>query len=204
MIGAGGHARVVLELLESIGRHCVGLVAPTETISVLGYPVLGSDHSLPSLRQQGIQFGVVAIGDNQLRRKCANLLRVHGFRSTPLIHPTSFVSSNARVGLGTVVMPNANICSGAILGDHVIVNTAAIVDHDTVVGDFAHVAPGVSVAGGCSIGEGALLGVGSSVVPERRIGTWATVAAGAVVTCDVDSDQMVGGVPARSLRSTES
>ncbi len=79
------------------------------------------------------------------------------------------------------------------------VNTAAVVDHQCQLGDFAHVSANVVLGGGVSVGEGSLVGIGACVLPGVVIGAWSQVGAGAVVTRDVPDGVVAYGVPARVM-----
>lgn len=201
VLGAGGHARVVIEILEELGGwDIVGCLAPEPMVrEVLGYPVLGGDDRLAELIQAGVRSAIVAVGDNRLRRKIAQRALELGVELVTAVSPSAKVSSRATLGEGVVVAPGAVINTGARLGDGVIVNTGATVDHGCQVGPYAHIAPGCHLAGDVLVGEGSLLGIGACVLPRIRIGSWAVVGAGAVVHRDVPEASTVVGVPARLL-----
>jgi UDP-perosamine 4-acetyltransferase len=207
-IGAGGHARVLLEALAaSPGIEVVGLLdADPETRGkdVLGVKVLGGDEMLPRLRREGVQHAFIAIGgthDNQPRRRAYELARREGFELLNVVHPSAVVSPSATLGDGVAVCPAAVVGAGARIGSDVIVNSGAIVEHDCVVGDHAHIASGAVLAGGVLVGSGAHIGAGASVRQGLRIGAGAVVAMGAVVVDDVSDDAVVAGVPARPMRA---
>lgn len=205
VLGAGGHAKVVIETLEEEGRYriagctCPGGVGP----ALLGYPILGGDDVLARLREEGIEYAIAAIGDNAIRRRVSLWVRELGFRLASAVSSRAAVSRHASVGEGTLVVRGAIVNAGATVGDGVIINTGATVDHDCVVGSYAHVAPGVHLAGHVCVGEGALVGVGACVLPGVRIGAWARVGAGAAVIADVPEGATVAGVPARILQGAE-
>lgn len=124
---------------------------------------------------------VIGVGDNKARmREATSLEKKYKFVS--VYHPSSSVSRLAKIGEGTVVMAGAVVQAGAKIGRHVIVNTGASVDHDCIVGDFAHIAPGVHLCGGVEVGAGALVGVGSCAVPGAKIEAWSLTKAGSVCT----------------------
>lgn len=207
-IGAGGHARVLLEMLQARGDvEVVGLLDTNPELKgakVLGVRVLGSDELLEGLRRDGVThafIGVGGTGDNDPRRRLYELARRSGFELVSLVHPSAVVSPSAALGEGTCVCPGAVVAPGAQLGRNVIVNTGAVVEHDCVVGDHAHVASGAVLAGGVTVGEGAHIGAGASVKQGVRIGPGAVVALGAAVIDDVPERAVVGGVPARPMRA---
>ncbi|MEO8584637.1 MAG: acetyltransferase [Acidobacteriota bacterium] len=193
VLGAGGHAKVVVATLQAAGIEVIGVFDDDRSrhgSDVLGVRVRGGVED--SLREKCPL--VIGVGSNRARKALAE--RIAG-EFISAIHPHAFVHPSCKIGAGSVVFAGAVIQPDTVLGEHTIVNTSASVDHDCRVGAFAHVAPGVHVCGGVEIGEGALLGVGSAVIPGRRIGAWAVLGAGSVVTKDVEPGQTVVGVPAR-------
>lgn len=203
-IGAGGHAKVVLEILRF--RKELDIVGLLETprdpakSEVLGLPILGDDNELPRLWQEGVRYafiGVGGAGDNAPRARIFQRLKDMGFQVIPAVHPDALVSPSAVLGEGIVIMAGAIINAAARIGDDVIINTGAIVEHDCVVGSHVHVAPASCMGGGVTIGERAHIGLGASLLPRVRIGERVVIGAGAVVTRDIPSDSVAMGVPAR-------
>lgn len=201
IIGAGGHAKVVLELLRDAGATIVGLTdANPLTGNLLGVPVLGDDTLLPALFERGVRSAFVALGDNHRRYEMGERVRQLGFSLVNAISPYARVSPSAQLGQGIAVMAGATINAEARIGDLSIVNTNAGVDHDAVLGAACHVGPGVALAGGVQVGRWALLGVGSSVIPGCSIGEGAVVGAGACVVRDIGPNLIAVGVPAAVVR----
>ena len=203
IIGAGGHGKVVLDVLRAAGVHRpIGFLDADPAVAntaVAGLPVLGQINLLPKLRQQKIRHAIVAIGDNRSRQSYIKSLREHGFELASAVHPTAHVSPTAKVGQGAVVCPTAVVGTEAAIADGVIVNTGAIVDHECVVGECVHLAPGVLLAGRVSVGTGAFVGLGSRVIQCLTVGEWATIGAGATVIRDVPAGVTVVGTPAKVL-----
>jgi sugar O-acyltransferase (sialic acid O-acetyltransferase NeuD family) len=195
VLGAGGHAKVVVSTLRLADWDVVAVFDDRPNIhgtTVLGVPIKGS-------LSEGPKSGcpaVIAIGNNTDRQRAATELELDWVTA---VHPRAWLDPSVVLGPGSVVFAGAVIQPDAQIGQHVVINTSVSVDHDCVIGDFAHVAPGAHLAGGIHVGQGALLGVGCTATVGVRIGDWSTVGAGAVVIRDVDDRAVVAGVPARPL-----
>jgi UDP-perosamine 4-acetyltransferase len=207
-IGAGGHAKVLLDALQVRGDvDVVGLVdsdPDLKGMKVLGVTVIGGDEALEGLRRDGVShafLGVGGTGDNEPRRRLWDLAHSHGFQLLSVIHPSAVLSPSASLGEGVCVCPGAIVGAGARLGCNVIVNSGAIVEHDCDIGDHVHVASGAVLAGGVTVGEGAHIGAGASIRQGVHVGRGALVAMGAAVVADVPDRAVVAGVPARSGRA---
>jgi UDP-perosamine 4-acetyltransferase len=205
IVGAGGHAKVVIELLWAIGGiEVVGLLAERAGQGPFGLPVLGDDGLLPVLRTQGVVAALVALGSNALRDRIGAELHALGFLLPAVIHPSAQLSPSARVSAGAVIMARACVGPLATVGEFSIINTGAIIEHDSAIGRAAHVAPGSVLAGTVSVGERALVGAGSAVRPGVTIGKDSIVGVGSAVVANVPPGAVVGGAPARLLRPVNS
>ena len=205
--GAGGHGRVVFDILNASATHnVVGFLDANEALhgsEVAGVPVLGHLNLLPKLKRKGLAGAIVAIGDNRVRRSYAQKLAAAGLKLVNAIHPSAILSKSAKLGTNIVVAPGVIVCTGATIADGVILNTGASVDHECEVGEAAHVCPGVRLAGRVTVGEGAMIGIGACVLPCLRIGAYATIGGGALVRRDVPPHATAVGVPARVIRTGE-
>lgn len=201
VIGAGGHAKVVIEAIRAGGLgELRGLIDPAPVAqNVLGVPVLGGDEMLPVLKAQDISVAVVALGNNAVRQRIGAKLRAMGFALPAIVHPTALISPSARLGEGVVVMARAVVGTETTVGDLAIINTSASIDHDNVIAAAAHVGPGCALAGNVTVGERTLVGVGSAVRPGVTIGDDVVVGAGSAVVSDVPARVTIGGAPARPL-----
>jgi sugar O-acyltransferase (sialic acid O-acetyltransferase NeuD family) len=192
VLGAGGHAKVVIGVLQSLRMPIAGVFDDDprkKGARILDIPVLGplADFDRSPSR------AVLALGDNATRKRAA----ARPGEWVTLVHERAWVHPSVRLGAGTVVMAGAVVQPDTVLGRHVIVNTGATVDHDCKLGDFVHIAPGSHLSGTTTLGEGAFLGTGSSTRQGVTIGSWAVVGAGAAVVTDLPSNVTAVGFPAK-------
>ena len=209
-LGAGGHAKVVIEILRLMGGYeLVGLLDPKRELwgtGILGIRVLGDDDLLPKLYNQGVRHAFIGLGttgDTRARRRLYEKAHRQGFQIVQAIHPQAVIGPSVEIGHGPTIMAGAVINAAVRLGDNVIVNTGAIIEHDCVIGDHVHIATGARLASTVYVGEGAHIGLSASIRQCIHIGRNAIVGAGAVVVDDVPDSVVVVGVPARILRRVE-
>lgn len=198
MMGAGGHAKVVINTLIELGID-IEAVHDDDTgkrgqllcgVEIAG-PISGLDYWVK-------RKTIMAIGDNQTRRKIVN--RFENCDWVTAIHPKATVHPSVRIGEGTVIFAGAVIQPDTIIGKHCIINTNATIDHDCIVEDYAHIGPGVCLAGNVRVGEGTFLGIGSVAIMGSAIGRWSIVGAGAAVIHDIPDNVTAVGLPARIIK----
>lgn len=195
LIGAGGHAKVILSLLEERGKRCLGIYDDAERLwntSLWGIPVIGPVRELPDREEF---TAVIAVGGNEIRRRISRTFK--NICWATLIHPHSWVHSSVVVGIGTVVFAGVVIQPDTVIGAHTIINTSVSIDHDCHVGDFCHLAPGCHIAGGVKIGNNVFCGIGASVTQYASISDDIVVGAGAAVTKDLTLPGTYVGLPAK-------
>lgn len=203
VIGAGGHAKVCIELLRAMGREVAYCIGGTDAAATcLGVPVLAGDDHIQRLRGRGYEEAFVAIGANRVRQRLADAVERAGYRLVNAISPHALISPSAALGWGVAIMASAVINAETSIGDLAIINTGATIDHDCRIGRAVHVAPQCGLAGNVQVGDGSFLGIGCKVVPEIAIGENATLGAGTVVIRDVPANVTAVGVPARIVKQS--
>ncbi|MFN5274983.1 MAG: acetyltransferase [Planctomycetota bacterium] len=201
VMGAGGHAKMVIEALVSMHQYELYGCLDTESTaeSLLGFPIFPENSETLGRLLDAKAQALVALGDNKLRQRVTLKLEALGFSFATAIAQSAYVSPWAQVGSGTVIMPKAVVGASAKIGRGVVLNTASSVDHDVNIGDFVHVAPGCHLAGNVQVDSGAMLGIGTCVIPQRHIGAWAILGANSTVVRDVPAGTTYIGTPARQL-----
>ena len=204
IIGArvDGHAKVVLEIIQAEGRYEVaGFVDDNlfgKDIDIRNIPVIGTTKDLAELKQKFSLFGgIVAIGNNPLRRELGRKIQEAGLKLINAIHPTVHLDSDVQLGEGICLCQGVIVIAGTMIGNSVNIHTGASIDHDNAIEDGANIGPGVHTGGRVTIRKDAFLGTGTIVIPDGLVGERAITGAGTVVIRPVEPYTKVVGVPAR-------
>jgi sugar O-acyltransferase (sialic acid O-acetyltransferase NeuD family) len=189
LIGGGGHARVLLDLLRALGHPVLGFVdADPASAHLPGTPCLGRDDDLAQQWPPSRVELVNALGSTRTtrtRRAAYERFAAAGYRFPSLVHPSAVLAPDVTLASGVQVMAGAIVQTGVRVAENSILNTGVLVDHDCDVGPHAHLAPGVTLSGSVLVGPSAHVGTGATVVQGVRLGSACLVGAGSVVVRDV-------------------
>lgn len=199
IVGAAGHGREVLDVVEASGLPFGGFVddgAPDlEPLERRAAALLGGLEVLDGLAASVL----LGLGDSRVRQRVGDSLT--GVRwATAIVHPLASTGRDVGLGEGTVLAAGARLTTHIVVGRHGYVGPNATIGHDAVLGDYVTVLPGATVSGNVVVEVGATIGTGANVRQGVRIGAGAIVGAGAVVVGDVARGTTVVGVPARPRR----
>lgn len=202
LIGAGGHAKVVLDVIQANQNY--KLIAffddkykTLEQIKGIYYGPIDSIKQIESIYD--CKF-IIAIGSNTLRKKIVKQLGLKTVQYETFVHPTAIISDSVSIGFGTVIMAHAVINADTVIGNHVIINTAAVIEHENRIEDFVHISPSATLTGGVSINEGTHIGAGTTIIPSKQIGNWSIVGAGAIVIRDIPPFCTAIGSPVKIIK----
>lgn len=195
--GAGGHAKVIIEILEAQEVRVKGVFDDNPNgDQLLGYPLFKGCR-LDLLEEDRL---IIAIGDNGARQCVVERLGLSVDNFGTAVHPDAILSKRAKIGKGTVVMQGAVINSCTCIGVHSIVNTGATIDHDGVIGNFCHISPHATLCGAVTVGDSTQIGAGSVVIPGVHVGSHSLIGAGSVVVTDIPDNVLAYGNPCRIVR----
>jgi len=204
LLGAGGHAKVLIEALMASSAVITGIVDKDPSLvgtTVLGVPVIGTDDILMELSPSEIRLvnGIGSIGHPRTRANLFDIFKDRGYTFATVIHPSAIVASDTLLDEGAQLMAGSVIQPGSHIGYNTIINTRASIDHDCIIGEHTHIAPGVTLSGNVTIGAKSHIGTGATVIQGISIGDKCIVGAGALVLNDVQSGITVMGVPAKKV-----
>jgi len=176
LIGAGGHARACIDVIEHLGAfNIAGLIGAEEQLQdeLMGYPVIGTDIDLPELAKK-YQYVLIAVGQIEsplVRQSLYQQVIQLGFKLPAIISSNAHVSRHAVVGDGTIVMHGAIVNANAKVGSNCIINNKALIEHDATIGDHCHISTGVIINGAANIGPGSFVGSGSVIKQGITLGS---------------------------------
>lgn len=201
VLGAGGHAKVLIDALQLSGRRIRGALEADPSLwgtTLLGVPIVGGDDTILSYDSEEVEL-VNALGSTHstaARRKLFETWKTNGYRFANVIHPTAILSKYCQLGEGVQIMAAAVLNASTNVGDNSIINTAAVLEHDCIVGAHCHIAPSATLSGCVEVKQGSHVGLGARVLQNLTLGEACLVGAGAVVLHSVERGQLVVGVPA--------
>lgn len=193
LVGAGGHAKACIDVIEQEGRFSIiGLVGDKDEVgcSILGYPVLGTDADLAILISKSSN-AIVTVGQIKSiepRLRLFKQLEQNGFKLPTVISPRAYVSTHAIIGTGTIVMHDVIVNADAAVGHNCILNSKALVEHDAIISDHCHISTGAIINGAVHVGTGTFVGSGSRVRQSISVGERCIIGMGQQVTADCEAE----------------
>lgn len=207
VIGAGSHAREVLDVLDAINQdkfkyEVLGYIVDQQYGEagrlINGIPILGG---FDWLSQHKDEVSVICgIGSSHLRYKLVKRAEALGCRFFSAIHPTSVMTRWVQIGHGVVIASGCILTNQIHIGHHVHINLGCTISHDVYVDDLVTIAPGVNIAGNVTLAKGSFVGIGATIIEKQQIGEWSLVGAGTTVVKNVPANTTVVGVPARVIK----
>lgn len=203
VVGAGGHAKVVITALLRAGHVVRGACDPRLAGQiVLGLPVLGGDEIIEASDPNSVWLANGIGGENAaFRARIFARFLAAGFSFPAIVDPTAIIGPEVEVGPGAQIIAGAVVQACTRIGAGTVVNTGSRIDHDCRLGEGVDIGPGAILCGGVTVEDKARLGAGAVILPGRRVGASAVVAAGAVVNRDVSGGETVMGVPAKARKT---
>lgn len=203
IVGHGGHSKVIRDIVLTSSEHQIlgFLDDKYDDLTINANKIMGPISSIKKIVEYNnkIKF-VIGIGENKIRKKIYEKLNLSNESFVTLVHKSAVISPNAKIGKGTVIMPNTVVNADTYIGNHSIINTGSIIEHDNNIGDFVHISPSTVLTGNVRIEDGVLVGAGTTIIPSIQIGKWSIIGAGATVTKNILANCTAVGVPAKVIK----
>lgn len=196
LVGAGGHARSCIDVIEEIGYYKIaGLIGVQKEVGdrFMGYKILGTDADLPTLSKI-YKHAIITVGQIKtpdVRKKLFTKVNTNGFDLPSIVSPLSHVARHADLGRGTFVMHGVIINANAKIGDNCIINTNALIEHDAKIDAHCHISTGAIINGGSSVGRGSFIGSGSVIKQGIKVGSNCIVGMGVSVRHNLKDKSVV-------------
>lgn len=199
IIGAGGHAKVIADIIYKSGDNLIGFLddnlANKGKEIYLGKKVLGTTKDIENYNKN---YFVIGIGNNSIRKKINN---ENNLKLYTAIHPSAIIAQDVKIGTGSVIMAGVVINPGTVIGKNCIINTCSSLDHDNLLEDYVHISPGAHLAGTVSVKEKTWIGAGSTIINNITINQNNIIGAGSVVIKNIEEENgTYVGVPVRKIK----
>lgn len=173
LIGAGGHGVSSADVIKKEKKFQIfGFVDKKKNKYLNKYKIIGNDKDLPKIRKT-IKNALITVGQIQnlfLREKIFKKLIKLKFNFPVIVSPLAYISNDATVGDGSIIMHRAVVNSKAKIGRNCIINTGAIIEHDVKIGDNCHISTGSIINGGAIIKNNSFIGSGAIIKQKILIG----------------------------------
>tara|TARA_B100000212_G_C27328441_1_gene513461 strand:+ start:605 stop:1255 length:651 start_codon:yes stop_codon:yes gene_type:complete len=200
IIGTGGHAASITNVALSSAMNIEAYVDDNKAGKQIdGIKIISKQECIDIYQNSNF---AIAIGDNSVRERVFNefKLEIRNAKFPPLIHSSSVIGINSKVGEGSVIMPNVNVGPNSKIGMFCILNTSSSIDHDCHMNSFSSLAPGVVTGGNISLGIRSAISIGASVKHGICIGDDVVIGANSYVNEPVKNNVVAYGVPCRFVR----
>lgn len=200
LIGAGGHAKSVIDSIEQAGMYqIIGFSEKVkdENVNYRGYKVICTDDELEDLYKNGVQNAFITIGymgNSDLREKLYNKLKSIGFNIPSVVDKSAILATDVQIGKGCFIAKGTIINSQSCISDLAIINTGVVIEHECYVGFNTHIAGNSIICGNVNVGNNVFVGAGSTVIQGRKIGDIAIIGAASTVLHDIGNNKKVFGV----------
>lgn len=196
LIGGGGHAAVLADILLGQHRDILAVISPTETDGrsiFAGIERLNSDDKIKQFDPSQVRLvnGIGMMPRSKLKQQINEAYSALGYIFETVIATDAIVSCYATLQQGVQIFAGSIVQSGSVIGAHSIINTGVVIEHDCRIGTYNHIAPRAVLCGQVATGTGVYVGAGATVIQSLSLAKDTIVAAGATVVNSLTEKQIV-------------
>jgi len=185
--------------IQKIKRN-VKLFDYPENNEFKGKPLILKKEWHDVLNADSINYCIVALSDPEERKKQIKYATENDIDLINAVHPSVVINSEVTLGVNVIIMSGAIIGYRSEVENGVFINTGVQIDHHCKLDKYSTLNPGCVLAGNVFVGEKAVIHTNATVINKMRIGKSSIVGAGCVVIKDVKVNDIVAGVPGRSIK----
>jgi len=196
LIGGGGHASVITDILKQQHREIVAIISPDDIgkRSVFdGIPQLYNDNDIDKFNPSEVLLvNCIGVLPGSLTKKKVNeQYLAKGYSFETIIADNAYVSPYAVLGPGVQILTGVIVHAGVFIDSHSVVNTGAVIEHDTHIGTYNFIAPRVVICGQCRIENDVFIGANATVIQNIIISDRNIITANSVVVKNTLPDQKI-------------
>lgn len=203
VLGVGPYTAVVIELANICGYKVSSLYhydSSRNNEIFHGVKIVGSFEDLMISDLEDLNFSL-SMGSSDVRSKLFNDIRSKGGFFPSLIHPQVEISPSASVGEGVILKRNVAIQACAKIANNVIICDNTLICHHSQIDEGTFIAGGVVVGAYTHIENEVFIGQNATIPSGKvkSVGSRSVIGAGSVVVRNVLKNEVVAGVPAKSI-----
>lgn len=205
IIGAGGFALEVIDLIESINLvketyKIIGLLDDEKKDFILEtYNVIGKVSDYKKFPKHSF---VIAIADPKVRESIYLKLKLDDIRTPNLIHPKTEISNYTILQDDYAIIINylTQVSSGVKIEKAVIIDSKSYIGHETILNSFVTIYPNVTISGKSVINDKTEIGLGSNIIQGISIGSNSFIGAGSTVINNIKENVVAIGTPCKPIK----
>lgn len=186
LLGAGGHASVLLDILYRKHIQVSLIVAsdvPAPRTIFNNISVISDDDFIHHYQPTDVSLvnGIGMLPHSTARMRIYNHYTALGYTFQSVISPQAIISPFAKLSAGVQILPGAIVQAGSSIDENSIINSRAVIEHDDNIGQHNHIAPAAVLCGGVNTQENVYIGAGAVVIQNIKVGANSIIGAGAVI-----------------------
>ena len=205
IIGAGGFALEVIDLIESINLiqrrfNIVGLLDDhKKKFNIEKYSIIGNISDYKDYSQHSF---IIAIANPKIRAAIYSELKLNGIKTPNLVHPKTEISIYTKLknNSGIIINYATQISADVKIEEAVIIDSKCYIGHETSLKSFVTIYPGVNISGKNTINDKSEIGLGSNIIQGLTIGSNTLIGAGSTVLSNIKDNVVAVGTPCKPIK----